>query len=131
MTETKVEDWLQLTESEEEESCVPLTESQLSERVLIRLDLLFRDLFEYITMDNDGINNDAYNFFKKLQETYNRWEQLTEDQIDSYYGLIDEIRCDIIASLRQADNHEGYNISEKIYQDAFVKYRNKYAMIFK
>ena len=51
MTETKVEDWPQLTES------------QLSERVLMRLYLLFRDLFEYITMDNDGINNDAYDFF--------------------------------------------------------------------
>ena len=114
----------------EEESRESLTQSQLSKRVLRKLDFLFYELFDYLEMCKNKMENDAYGFLKQLKETYKYRGQYNEEQINLYDRLIEKIRRVISSELRYVYMHEDYIIPAKFFQDAFDEYRNEYAIIF-
>ena len=114
----------------EEANNIPLTESEIARNFLIMLDESISNLFDYLKTGNEEMKQDIYDLIKELKDLYNYRGKLTKNQIDLYYELIEQIRRDISCELGCAYRHKGYNIPEEHFQELFMEYRTKYAMIF-
>ena len=117
-----------MTESEEENH-PELNQSQLSKRVLSKLNHIFYELFDYLKNEDYKMENDAYFFLAQLNETYNHRDQLNEKQIEAYDELIEKIRRDISGNLGYVYRTRDYDIPVDHFKDLFKEYRKMYSSI--
>ena len=123
------EDEMNMTTSEEENH-PELNQSQLSKRVLSKLNHIFYELFDYLQNEDYKMENDAYSFLDRLKETYNHRDQLNENQIDAYDVLIEKMRRDISGNLGYVYRTPDFDISANHFEDLFEQYQNIYSSIF-
>ena len=60
---------MNMSESEENKNRTGLDQSQLSKRVLSKLNQIFYELFDYLQNEDYKMENDAYSFLAQLKET--------------------------------------------------------------
>ena len=111
----------------EEENQPELNQSQLSKRVLSKLNHIFYELFDYLQNVDYKMENDAYIFLGQLNETYNHRDQLNEEQIEAYDELIERMRRDISGNLGYVYRTPDYDIPVDHFKDLFKEYQKIYS----
>ena len=129
-TYTQSEEYEMNMTTSEEENHPELNQSQLSKRVLSKLNHIFYELFDYLQNEDYKMENDAYSFLDQLKETYNHRDQLNENQIDAYDELIEKMRRDISGNLGYVYRTPDYDIPANHFEDLFEQYQNQYSSIF-
>ena len=119
---------MNMTESEEENQ-TGLNQSQLSKRVLSKLNYIFYELFDYLQNEDYKMENDAYYFLAQLKETYYHRDQLNEKQIEAYDELLEKMRRDISGNLGYVYRTRDYDIPVGHFKDLLKEYQKMYSSI--
>ena len=70
-----------------------------------------------------------YKFINDLYESFKKRSNYNKSQINLYDGLLEHMRRDIVSELRYIFHDNGDDVSERFFQEIFVKYKIEHLLI--
>ena len=118
---------------DEEENVVNLNQSEISTRVLCRLNYIFSELFDYLRVyqynEDYEMENEAFGLLAQLKRTHCHRDQLNEDVLDEFDELIKRMRRDLSGNLGYMYRTGVYNIPVDHFKELLKEYRDKYLLL--
>ena len=118
---------------EEEENVVDLNQSELSTRVLCRLNYIFSELFDYLRVyqynEDYEMENGAFGLLAQLKRAHWHRDQLNEDVLDVFDELIERMRRDLSGNLGYMYQTGVYDIPVEHFKELLKEYRDKYLLL--
>ena len=114
---------------DEEENKVELNQSELSKRVLCKLNYIFSELFDYLRNDDYEMENEAFAFLAKLKETHYKRDRLNETELEEFDELIERMRRGLSGDLGYMYRTGEYDIPVEYFEEALKGHQEKYSSI--
>ena len=113
----------------DEEDEVELNQSELSKRVLCKLNYIFSELFDYLQNDDYEMENEAFTFLAKLKETHYKRDRLNETELEEFDELIERMRKGLSGDLGYMYRTGEYDIPVEYFEEALEGHQEKYSSI--
>ena len=118
---------------DEEDNKVNLNQSELSKRVLCKLNYIFSELFDYLRIYQNNedyeMENEAYRLLAQLKTTHYKRDQLNETECEEFDELIEKMRRDLSGDLGSMYRTGEFDISLEYIEEALKGYQEKYSSI--
>ena len=118
---------------DEEDNKVSLNQSELSTRVLSKLNYIFSDLFDYLRIyqynDDYEMENEAFRLLAQLKTTHYKRNQLNETEREEFDELIEKMRRDLSGDFGNMYRTGEFDIPVEYIEGALKGYQEKYSSI--